>query len=82
MIVSHCCIRDVDDFFLLFGVMVVKHLIPLFNFSTHNTQAFLPVEHSDIPKHSIIFLDLAVSVSTCTLDWELFIKPSHSGVHL
>ena len=32
--------RYIDDIFVI-SVMVVKHLIPLFNFSTHKTQVFV-----------------------------------------
>ena len=83
MIVSHCCIRDMLTIFLLFGVMVVKHLIPFVQLlNAQHPSIRFTVEHSDTLTHIINFLDLTISVSNCTSDWELFIKSSHSGVHL
>ena len=32
--------------------------------------------------HTISYLDLSISVAGGKLDWELFVKSSHSGVHL
>lgn len=41
------------------------------------------VTHSDNDTHSIDFLDLTISInSKCVLQWQLFIKLSHSSVHL
>ena len=52
----------------------------------------LSCQHSDIEftvQHSrpdvtssVPYLDLSISVTDCRLEWELFVKESHSGVHL
>ena len=74
--------KYIDDIFLLWchGREEFDSFVQLLN-AQHPSIRFT-VEHSDTPMHSISFLDLTVSVSNYTLDWELFIKPYHSGVHL
>ena len=60
--------RYIDDIFVIWchGREAFDSFVQLLN-AQHPSIRFT-VEHSDIPTHSINFLDLTVSVSNCTLD--------------
>ena len=76
--------RYIDDIFVIkfwcHGREAFDSFVQLLN--AQHPRIRFTVEHSDTPTHSISFLDLTVSVSNCTLDWELSINPSHSDVHV
>ena len=75
--------RYIDDIIMLWrhGRAALSRFVAHLN----NQHPFITftITHSDNDTRSIDFLDLTLSVSPeCTLEWELFVKPSHSGVHL
>jgi len=75
--------RYVDDVFMLwlFGMKALSTFVEHMN-NQHPLIRFT-IEHSDNAKRAVDFLDLTISISPqCSLEWELFMKPSHSGVHL
>eukprot|EP00117_Sycon_ciliatum_P018350 scpid85640/ scgid16997/ len=75
--------RYIDDIIMLWrhGRRALERFVEHMN-SQHPFIRFT-VNHSDNATRSIDYLDLTISISAeCQLQWELFIKPSPSGVHL
>ncbi|XP_065175138.1 uncharacterized protein LOC135805071 [Sycon ciliatum] len=74
--------RYIDDCILLWrhGWKGLAALLDHFN-GQHTTIKFT-MEHSVNETQSVNFLDLALSVRGNSIEWELYVKPSHSGVHL
>ena len=75
--------RYIDDVIMLWShgsealVSFVKH------FNQQHPFIRFTVATSNNATHSIDYLDLTINISPdCLLEWQLFIKPSHSGVHL
>ena len=75
--------RYIDDCILvwLYGLESLLEFVSFMN-SRHPDIRFT-IEHSEQnDSHIVNYLDLSVSVLDGIINWELFIKPSHSGVHL
>ncbi|XP_065194972.1 uncharacterized protein LOC135826269 [Sycon ciliatum] len=74
--------RYIDDCILLWrhGWKGLTALLDHFN-GQHTTIKFT-MEHSVNETQSVNFLDLALSVRGNSIEWELYVKPSHNGVHL
>ena len=75
--------RYIDDIIMLWrhGREELQQFVDHMN-SQHPFIRFT-VTHSDNDTQSIDFLDLRIGISQpCMLEWKLFVKPSHSGVHL
>ena len=75
--------RYIDDCILvwLHGLELLLEFLRFMN-SRHPDIRFT-IEHTEENEmHTVNYLDLSVSVRDGLLSWELFIKPSHSGVHL
>ena len=75
--------RYIDDCILvwLHGLMLLMQFVQFLN-SRHPDIRFT-LEHTEQDDtHTISYLDLSISVRGGVIDWELFVKPSHSGVHM
>ena len=75
--------RYIDDCILvwLHGLRLLQEFLNFMN-SRHPDIRFT-IEHTEQnEEHAVNYLDLCVSVNQGTINWELFIKTSHSGVHL
>lgn len=75
--------RYIDDCLLvwLHGLRRLLDFVDFMN-SRHEDIKFT-LEHSmQNEEQNVSYLDLSISCDEGRLDWELFIKPSHSGVHL
>ena len=59
-------------------------LLEFLNFmNSRHPDIIFTIEHTEQnEEHMVSYLDLSISVSNGILAWELYIKPSHSGVHL
>ena len=75
--------RYIDDSLLLWmhGLARLREFVSFLN-SRHESIAFTLEHSAETASNSINFLDLTISVQQDVLQWELFVKPSHSGVHL
>ena len=74
--------RYIDDCLLIWlhGMMLLLEFLNFMN-SRHPDIRFT-IEHTEQnEEHMVSYLDLSISVSNGILAWELYIKPSHSGVH-
>ena len=75
--------RYIDDCIIiwLFGVASFLRFVEHLN-SRHPHIRFTADYTCPANSHTISYLNLSISCSSGKLDWELFVKPSHSGVHL
>ena len=75
--------RYIDDCILvwIFGIAAFLAFVDYLN-SRHPRIQFTAEYTHTTNSHTISYLDLSISVSGGKLDWELFVKSSHSGVHL
>ena len=74
--------RYIGDIFVIWhhGRELFDRFVQHFNVQHPNIQ--FTVDHSDTPTRSVSLLDLTISVGCSVLNWEVFTKLSHSGVHL
>ena len=75
--------RYIDDCLVVWihGLTKLLEFVDFLN-SRHPNIKFT-IEHTEQNEnHQVSYLDLQVGVDEGRIDWELFIKPSHSGVHL
>ena len=75
--------RYIDDCILvwIFGIAAFLAFVDYLNSRHPRIQITAEYTHTT-NSHTISYLDLSISVSGGKLDWELFVKSSHSGVHL
>ena len=75
--------RYIDDCIVvwLHGLTQLQKFLTFIN-SRHPDIRFT-IEHTEQnDAHAVNYLDISVSVDHGVINWELFMKPSHSGVHL
>ena len=74
--------RYIDDIFVFWSHGHSSFDIFVEHLNNQHPNIKFTVDHSLNDSQSVSFLDLSISVCENIVDWELYIKPSHSGVHL